>query len=93
MELVCFHCHKANPILGQVGRKDECFSCHSDLHCCKNCHFYDPKAYNECREPQADVVKEKERSNFCDYFQPRTGGVFKDEKDKLKAAAEALFKK
>ena len=92
-ELICFHCQKANPILGLIGRKDECFSCKSDLHCCKNCAFYDPKSYNECKEPTADVVKEKDRANFCDYFKAREGGVLQDNKDKLKAAAEALFKK
>ncbi len=92
-ELICFHCQKPNPILGHVGRKDECFSCKTDLHSCKNCGFYDPKSYNECKEPSADVVKEKDRANFCDYYKPREGGALKDNKDQLKAAAEALFKK
>ncbi len=93
MELICFHCQKPNPLLGKVGRKDECFSCRTDLHCCKNCHFYESKVYNECKEPAADVVKEKDRSNFCDFFQPRSGGGLVDEKAKLKSAADALFKK
>jgi hypothetical protein len=50
--------------------------------------------YNECREPQADVVREKERANFCDYFSAsdKIGGPGKDN-DALKNAAEALFKK
>jgi hypothetical protein len=56
-------------------------------------HF-DPKAYNECNEPQADRVLEKERANFCDYFTPGNGtiGAAKS-KDDLMSAAEALFKK
>lgn len=80
---------------GLVGRRDECHKCRADVHVCKNCAHYDPKAYNECREPQADVVQEKERSNFCDYFTPRMGGVESgvSAADKAKAAFEALFKK
>lgn len=92
-DVICFKCGKPNPILGKVGRRDECFSCRQDLHCCKNCQFYDPKAYNECREPSADVVQEKERANFCDYFQPGGGKPTGKSKEDLLAAAEALFKK
>ncbi|MGZ3691505.1 MAG: hypothetical protein ACXVAX_08375 [Pseudobdellovibrio sp.] len=68
--------------------------CRSDLHVCKNCEFYDPKSYNECREPSADVVREKERANYCDFFSARqSANSAQDEKAKLKAAADALFKK
>ncbi len=92
--LSCFHCHKEILILGTVGRRDECTHCRSDVHVCKNCDFYDPKVYNECRETQADVVREKDRANFCDYFIPSKGGAgTQDKAAALKAAAEALFKK
>ncbi|WP_413287484.1 hypothetical protein [Bdellovibrio sp. HCB337] len=92
--LHCFNCNKEIQVGGIVGRRDECPNCRADVHVCKNCEFYDPKAYNECREPQADMVKEKDRANFCDYFSPRrgsSGGV--DKAAALRAAAEALFKK
>jgi len=91
--LICFQCQKSNPLSGNVGRKDECFSCHADLHSCKNCHFYDSKVYNECKEPAADVVKDKEKSNFCDFYRPQTGSALGDKAAVLKAAAEALFRK
>lgn len=77
----------------QVGRRDECSFCKSDLHVCKNCQMYDPKSYNECKEPSADVVKEKERANFCDFFKAKESGDVVDAKAKLLSAAEALFKK
>lgn len=94
MEVRCFHCQKIFASQGQIGRRDECLQCRSDLHVCKNCEFYDVKAYNECREPSADVVRDKERANYCDYFSPRRDGAgVTDEKARLKAAAEALFKK
>lgn len=94
MEVICFHCQKINTSLGKIGLRDECMGCRSDLHVCKNCEFYDPKSYNECREPSADVVKEKDRANYCDFFSPsKKGSSASDEKAKLKNAAEALFKK
>ena len=89
----CFSCGKDLGVLDTIGRRDECDSCGADLHVCKNCRFYDVNSYNECREPSADVVREKERSNFCDYFEPNSGTVKKDNRDDLLAQAEALFAK
>ncbi len=91
-KLVCFKCQKETPLLGKVGRRDECPFCKADQHVCKNCLHFDPQAYNECREPQADRVVEKERSNFCDYFSPGAGSP-QEKKDNLLSAAESLFKK
>lgn len=70
MELSCYNCGTAATTAanGSVPRLSECDECGSDLHCCKNCAFYDPDSYNDCRENQADRVVDKERSNFCDFF-------------------------
>jgi hypothetical protein len=83
-----------------IGRRDECPKCHADLHSCINCLHHDQKAYNECVETQADPVKVKDRSNFCDYFTPNLGktGVSggstdKNSRENLLKAAESLFKK
>lgn len=92
-QIFCFHCKKVSPLIGILGRRDECPFCKSDLHVCKNCQHYDPKSYNECREPSADVIKEKEKANFCDYMLAKAEGDVVDQAAKLKAAAEALFKK
>lgn len=74
--------------------REECSFCHADVHVCKNCEFYDLKAYNECRESSADRVVEKERANYCDYFTISSKGkATAKQKDILMAAAEALFKK
>lgn len=79
---------------GVIGRREECPSCRADVHVCKNCDFYDIKVYNECRETQAEVVREKDRANYCDYFNARKGlSGGQDQAALLKAAAEALFKK
>ncbi len=92
--VVCFKCQTKIPVLGNVGFRDECFKCKSDVHVCLNCNHHDKTAYNECRETQADVVREKDRSNFCDYFSPSSKLLGeKDAKESLMSAAEALFKK
>ena len=67
----CFRCGTAVSVLpttGKVGRRDDCPSYGADLHVCKNCRFYDATAYNQCREPQAERVVEKERSNFVTFL-------------------------
>lgn len=39
-----------------------------------NCRHYDKNSYNECHEPNAERVLEKEKGNFCDYFSPGSAG-------------------
>lgn len=51
-----------------VGRSARCTKCGADLRCCLNCRFHDSSAYNDCSEPMAERVLEKDRANFCDYF-------------------------
>lgn len=92
--LICFNCHKETRLLEPIGRRDECAQCSSDAHVCKNCEFYDIKVYNECREPTAERVVWKERSNFCDQFRFHSGNSGADAaKSGALNAANALFKK
>lgn len=93
ISLKCFECGHQLSFEGSVSRRDECSSCGADVRVCKNCRFYDVSAYNECKETQADVIKEKNRSNFCDYFESGSGEGGNTKRDKLQAAADALFKK
>jgi hypothetical protein len=37
------------------------------------CRFFDPRKANQCAEPVADPVQNKERANFCGYFEPAAG--------------------
>lgn len=95
----CHHCGTELTFSDRVGLRAECDKCGGDAHVCKNCQFYDPKVYNECREPQAEVVMEKDRANRCEFFQPagkrgETGiDAATKAKNDMRAAAEALFKK
>ncbi len=90
----CYHCGLEIQIEGKVGRQDTCEKCGSYLHCCLNCRFYDPVAYHECREPQAEWVKDKESGNFCDYFQPVLDGEAKSSSsEQARKKLEQLFGK
>lgn len=94
LKWTCFHCDKEVEIPKEFSRREECPACGADIHSCKACEFYDESSYNECRETSADVVRDKERANHCDYFQLRLGaGAQSASKEDLLAAAEALFKK
>jgi hypothetical protein len=48
---------------------DACMQCGVELHVCKLCRFYDVTVAKRCREPIAELVRDKERANFCDYFE------------------------
>ncbi|MCB0422929.1 MAG: hypothetical protein KDD61_18150 [Bdellovibrionales bacterium] len=92
MTFHCFSCSAEVAVSDRVGRQETCL-CGADLHVCKNCRFYDLNSYNECRETSAEVVRDKESSNFCDYFEPGDQKGQGSKKEDLLAAAEALFKK
>lgn len=94
-ELVCWKC--GAPIADQplpLARVAACTVCRSDLHVCRLCLFYDRRAARECREPVAEAVQDKERANFCGYFQPRVGAHARRDVTAAEAARvrlEALF--
>jgi len=58
------------------------------------CRHFDPAAVNQCREDDAEEVRDKERVNFCEWFAP-TEDAFdagaKAEADRAKQSLEALF--
>ncbi len=78
-----------------MGRKETCDGCGADLHVCRSCDFHDTAAYNECREPRAERVIEKDRSNFCDWFRGRSGSRAKgkDDQETDRKRLESLFRK
>ncbi len=72
MRISCWQCGETLERLGvgRVGKRESCAKCDADLHCCRNCRFFDPSVHNQCRETQAEWVKEKDRANYCDYLNP-----------------------
>jgi hypothetical protein len=57
------------PSDGAPGFGETCESCRKDLHACVNCRFFKKGARWDCAETIEEPVPDKERRNFCDYFQ------------------------
>jgi len=73
-ERVCWKCGALiadQPL--PLARLATCAACRSDLHVCRLCAFFDAGVAKACREPVAEEVHDKERANFCGYFEPRAG--------------------
>ncbi|MCC6207429.1 MAG: hypothetical protein IT488_04695 [Gammaproteobacteria bacterium] len=91
---VCWKCGAAQQdLLLPLARLAECPSCRAQLHVCRMCRFYDTRCANQCREPVADTVADKERANFCGYFQIRPD-AFAPKSGKIEEShrqLEALF--
>jgi len=74
-----------------VPREAMCPSCHSDLHVCANCRFFDRSAHNQCREPAAEFVRDKERPDFCEFFELAGSKASPSRPAGAKAAFDSLF--
>lgn len=71
-DLVCWKCGAL--LIDQplpLSRLAECSKCRSYLHVCRMCLAFDPHLTRKCREQDAEEVTDKERSNFCGYFNAR----------------------
>ena len=94
---VCFRCGASLVRMSlPFSRRDQCPECGVDLHVCRMCVHFDPKAPSQCREEDAEDVKEKELANFCEYYEPSVTAFDagrKSESDLAREALEALFKK
>ena len=90
----CFGCGTAFDSDVKIFRSTTCPACLKDAHVCLNCRFYDTSAHMDCREPIAEPVTEKDRSNFCDYFKLREGTAVTGpaNSDKINRARDTLDK-
>ncbi|HDQ44922.1 MAG TPA: hypothetical protein ENN17_05400 [bacterium] len=96
IHLFCHACGKEITFRDRVYRQETCARCGRPVHCCKNCRFYDTGAHQQCREPQAEWVNDKEAANFCDEFFPAAGGASGARLEREAAARkklDELFKK
>ena len=90
-EGVCWSC--GAPLkASDYTREGECPACRKQTHVCRNCRFYEPGRPNDCQEPIAERVNDKQRANFCDYFSPSSDSYRPGaNQDALRAAADDLF--
>lgn len=70
LKLNCWSCTNQWEVPSPVGRSESCMRCGWDARVCLNCKFYEKSAYRECREERAELVKDKDKRNFCDWFEP-----------------------
>jgi hypothetical protein len=92
----CHVCKKELALGREIVRKDECPFCRADLRCCLNCRFFDRSAPKQCREPIAELVREKDKANYCDLFlfaDAAAGAPIKDGENSSRKALDDLFKK
>jgi len=69
-EIVCYRCGASLRELSlPLSRQDECPECENYLHVCRMCVHFDRHVPKQCREDDAEEVLEKERPNFCDWFE------------------------
>jgi hypothetical protein len=58
------------------------------------CRHFDLTVAKGCKEPFAEVPRDREAANFCELFQIGEGGLSeREDKAKVLSAAEALFRK
>lgn len=68
--MICWKCGKQ--IDQEIYRTTCCNFCGAMLHCCKGCRFYSPGSHFDCAESAVlELVKDKEKENFCDWFQAK----------------------
>ncbi|MDJ0928606.1 MAG: hypothetical protein QNJ73_13290 [Gammaproteobacteria bacterium] len=92
------HCYRCGASLEALtlplARLDECPHCAVQLHVCRMCIHFDPNVTKQCREDDAEEVKEKARANFCDYFKPNPAAhdpSFASADAKARAGLASLF--
>ena len=64
----CRHCGTPITLGEPIGREAVCESCGRDLRSCRQCRHFDPRYHNQCRETEAEMVEDKDRRNFCEYY-------------------------
>ena len=96
--LLCWNCGRATGITGRVMRSHSCENCLADLRCCHGCRQFQPGRRFQCMEPIETNVVNKEKNNFCDFFQKRDAtkkpggmGAASGSKDDLKKRFDNLF--
>jgi hypothetical protein len=90
---VCWNCGR-RLAKADYGREAACPGCRKPTRACRNCRHYAPGRPNDCLEPLAERVLEKERANFCEFFEPgeRPPAGAAEAGEELIRRAQDLFK-
>src|SRR5262245_42973894 len=67
--LKCYRCRRIVSPDSRSTPHGVCPFCSTAFHCCMNCLYYDESSPYKCSESAADWVPDKEKANFCQYFE------------------------
>lgn len=91
LDIQCWKCGvELKNLLLPFSRYEECGTCKADLHVCIGCKNYDPLVSDACREDRADFVLDKDKANFCDFFQANTRAYRKKDNTEARQARAKL---
>ena len=65
----CFNCGNTLPAAYDFAQP--CPKCATELHCCKQCAFFDSAATFQCTKPIPERIAAKDKKNECQFFSPR----------------------
>lgn len=95
MDYQCWQCGRVlEGMILPVSRREVCEACNAEIHVCRQCRHFDARVASQCREERAEDVSDKQRANFCDYYDPRPDAHQPRDDDaqaKAKAELDALF--
>lgn len=95
----CANCGKILPAATDFNGR--CPHCGFELHCCKQCTYFDTSARFECTQPITARIPRKDERNECGFYTPRVTLERQTSQESQqsprtgdpRAAFEALFKK
>ena len=91
IDMQCWKCGmELKNLLLPFSRYEECINCNADLHACITCKNFNLSVSNGCNEERADLIVEKEKANFCEYFYPNTAAYQKENNTEAEAARAKL---
>jgi hypothetical protein len=65
----CFNCSTALP--PGIDFNGTCPKCNTELHCCKQCSYFEPSTRFQCLKPIPARIPVKDKTNACALFSPR----------------------
>ena len=65
----CFNCSTQLP--PDIEFTGNCPKCNAELHCCKQCAFFDSATRFQCLKPIPVRIAVKDKANNCSLFSPR----------------------
>jgi hypothetical protein len=65
----CFNC--ATTLPPDTDYSGTCPKCNAELHCCKQCSYFEPSTRFQCMKPIPVRIPYKDKTNPCTLFTPR----------------------